>query len=227
MTPSVSTQAAPATARDARVIALVSAAHFVSHYFILLLPPLFLFIRADYQVSYTQIGLALMAFNLTSMAFQTPAGYIVDRVSPCDVLIGGLVLGAASADAQGRRGPRGVPPGHLPPPGSCRVWYEGVPPGHQPPPTDCYRAHREAAHDPYAVVVYGARGSGWRGGHKHAGGWGAERIHLAFEYGYEDGYAGGRIDVGHGGYDPWRHDGYRHGDRGYKGRHDSRARYRD
>ncbi|MBV8752351.1 MAG: hypothetical protein JO328_05780 [Hyphomicrobiales bacterium] len=32
---------------DARIIGLVSAAHFVSHYYILLLPPLFAFIRAD------------------------------------------------------------------------------------------------------------------------------------------------------------------------------------
>lgn len=30
-----------------------------------------------------------------------------------------------------------VPPGHLPPPGACRVWHPGVPPGHQPPPGPC------------------------------------------------------------------------------------------
>lgn len=30
-----------------------------------------------------------------------------------------------------------VPPGHLPPPGSCRIWYPGTPPGKQPPPGDC------------------------------------------------------------------------------------------
>lgn len=28
----------------------------------------------------------------------------------------------------------GIPPGHLPPPGMCRVWYPGKPPGHQPRP---------------------------------------------------------------------------------------------
>ena len=32
----------------------------------------------------------------------------------------------------------GIPPGHLPPPGECRVWYPGVPPGQQPPPFKCY-----------------------------------------------------------------------------------------
>lgn len=37
-------------------------------------------------------------------------------------------------------GPLSIPPGHLPPPGECRVWYPGVPPGQQPPPTSCDRA---------------------------------------------------------------------------------------
>jgi hypothetical protein len=30
-----------------------------------------------------------------------------------------------------------IPPGHLPPPGRCRVWIPGRPPGHQPPPRSC------------------------------------------------------------------------------------------
>ena len=28
----------------------------------------------------------------------------------------------------------GIPPGHLPNPGECRVWIPGTPPGHQPKP---------------------------------------------------------------------------------------------
>lgn len=31
----------------------------------------------------------------------------------------------------------GIPPGHLPPPGKCRVWIPGTPPGHQPPSGSC------------------------------------------------------------------------------------------
>lgn len=38
----------------------------------------------------------------------------------------------------------GVPPGHLPPPGACRVWYPGRPPGHQPPPVRCANAASRA-----------------------------------------------------------------------------------
>jgi hypothetical protein len=31
----------------------------------------------------------------------------------------------------------GIPPGHLPPPGQCRVWIPGEPPGHQGPVGAC------------------------------------------------------------------------------------------
>jgi hypothetical protein len=40
----------------------------------------------------------------------------------------------------GTRGPvasLGIPPGHLPPPGKCRLWFPGTPPGHQPAPRTC------------------------------------------------------------------------------------------
>ena len=81
-------------AGECRLIAGVSAAHFVSHYYILVLPPLFAFIRADYGVSYTEIGLALTIFNAVSAVLQTPAGFLVDRVNARLVLAAGLLLGA-------------------------------------------------------------------------------------------------------------------------------------
>jgi hypothetical protein len=58
-------------------------------------------------------------------------------------LIGALaaVLGAAPLMAQGKgKGSDGVPPGHRPVPGMCRIWIDGVPPGKQPAPTDCATA---------------------------------------------------------------------------------------
>jgi MFS transporter, FSR family, fosmidomycin resistance protein len=83
-----------ARTHDFKVISSVSAAHFVSHYYILLLPPLFAFIRRDYGVSYTELGLALTAFNIVSAALQTPAGFLVDRFGARRILIAGLLLGA-------------------------------------------------------------------------------------------------------------------------------------
>ena len=38
----------------------------------------------------------------------------------------------------------GIPPGHLPPPGLCRVWFPGQPPGHQPRARSCDRIERDA-----------------------------------------------------------------------------------
>jgi FSR family fosmidomycin resistance protein-like MFS transporter len=81
-------------ANDTRIISLVCAAHFVSHFYILVLPPLFPFIRDYYGVSYTQLGFALTAFNVTTALCQTPAGFLVDRIGARSVLVSGLVLGA-------------------------------------------------------------------------------------------------------------------------------------
>lgn len=83
-------------AKDLRVITLVGAGHFVSHIYILILPPLFLFVREDFGVSFTELGVALATFNILSATLQTPTGFLVDRIGAAVVLIGGLLLGAAS-----------------------------------------------------------------------------------------------------------------------------------
>jgi hypothetical protein len=46
-----------------------------------------------------------------------------------------------------------VPPGHLPPPGECRIWFPDRPPGHQPPPGDCRELSRRVPHG--AVLIEG------------------------------------------------------------------------
>ena len=46
-----------------------------------------------------------------------------------------------------------IPPGHLPPPGMCRIWFPGRPPGQQPPPGDCEELRHRLP--PEAVLVYG------------------------------------------------------------------------
>jgi FSR family fosmidomycin resistance protein-like MFS transporter len=79
-----------------RVVGVVSAAHFVSHYYIILLAPLLPFVRAEYGVSYTKIGFAFAAFNVVSAVLQTPAGFLVDRLGARIPLIGGLLFGACA-----------------------------------------------------------------------------------------------------------------------------------
>jgi MFS family permease len=81
---------------ELRVVAPVCAAHFVSHYYMIMLAPLFAFVRADYGVSYTDLALALTAFNMVSAVLQTPAGFLVDRIGARGVLIAGVALGTAA-----------------------------------------------------------------------------------------------------------------------------------
>lgn len=56
-------------------------------------------------------------------------------------------------DNNGRYG-SGIPYGHMPPAGQCRVWYQGRPAGHQPPPTSCSVAERQASANG-GRVIYG------------------------------------------------------------------------
>jgi MFS family permease len=64
----------------------------ISHYYMLLLAPLFAFVRADFGVSYTELALALTVFNVVSGVLQTPVGFLVDRIGARVVLIAGLAL---------------------------------------------------------------------------------------------------------------------------------------
>jgi FSR family fosmidomycin resistance protein-like MFS transporter len=87
----------PATrTTETRFVGTVCFAHFASHYYIMLLAPLFLFVRDDYGVSYTQLGLAFTVFNVISTLLQTPTGFLVDRVSARMLLVLGLLTGAAA-----------------------------------------------------------------------------------------------------------------------------------
>jgi hypothetical protein len=50
----------------------------------------------------------------------------------------------ANADNRSTAARLGIPPGHLPPPGSCRVWIPGKPPGHQAKAGPCEAVSRSA-----------------------------------------------------------------------------------
>lgn len=87
--------AAPATKlRDFRVISLVGAAHFMSHVYILMLPPLFIYARTAYGASFEQLAYAMATFGICSAALQVPAGFVVDRFGSSALLIAGLALSA-------------------------------------------------------------------------------------------------------------------------------------
>jgi MFS family permease len=84
--------AAPPFGRDLRVIGIVGIAHGGSHFFQLVLPPLFPLLKAAFGVSYTELGLLLTVFYGVSGLCQTPAGFLVDRIGAARVLATGLAL---------------------------------------------------------------------------------------------------------------------------------------
>ena len=82
----------PLDGRDRLTIALVGMAHGCSHFFQLVLPPLFPFLIIDFDVSYTQLGALMTVFFLVSGIGQPLAGFLVDRFGARNVLFLGLGL---------------------------------------------------------------------------------------------------------------------------------------
>ncbi|ACT04899.1 major facilitator superfamily MFS_1 [Dickeya chrysanthemi Ech1591] len=76
------------------LLAQVSAAHWVSHFHMMVLPALMPLISAQRGISYVEMGFALGVFNIVSALVQTPIGFAVDRIGPRRTLIAGLTLGS-------------------------------------------------------------------------------------------------------------------------------------
>jgi FSR family fosmidomycin resistance protein-like MFS transporter len=77
---------------DALVIALIGAAHFVSHFTTLAIPPLFPMIRQELGLSYAALGGAIALLSAVTAVGQTPIGVLVDRTGAAPWLIGGTAL---------------------------------------------------------------------------------------------------------------------------------------
>jgi MFS transporter, FSR family, fosmidomycin resistance protein len=88
--------AAPSIAQDARVIGLVTSAHFFSHFYQLVLPSLFVFMAAHSGRSYVELGLLVTVFSVMSGVAQTPLGMMVDKIGARWPLILGTAVLSAS-----------------------------------------------------------------------------------------------------------------------------------
>src|SRR5574344_409956 len=87
---------------DARTIGLIGLAHGSSHFFHLLLPPLFPWLIAEFGYSYVQLGAMVSLFFIVSGVGQMLAGFLVDRVGARPVLfaaLGSFVLAGLMAAA--------------------------------------------------------------------------------------------------------------------------------
>ena len=83
---------APSLRRDAQVMGLVGLAHASSHFFHLVLPPLFPILKLEFNVSYAQLGLLPGLFFAASGITQIISGFLVDHFGARRVLLVGLLL---------------------------------------------------------------------------------------------------------------------------------------
>jgi MFS family permease len=90
------TAAAIELRRDIKVISLVGLAHGLSHFYQLVLAPIFPLLKDAFGVSYTELGLMMTVFYVVSGTCQTPAGFLVDHWGAKRVLTLGLFLEAGA-----------------------------------------------------------------------------------------------------------------------------------
>jgi MFS family permease len=78
--------------QDFKVLSLVCGGHFVSHFYMMVLPPLFPLIHADLGLSYLDLGFLLTARYIATGIAQIPIGFMVDRFGAKIMLMAGLLV---------------------------------------------------------------------------------------------------------------------------------------
>lgn len=76
--------------RETRTITVVSIAHGTSHFFHLIVAPLFPWLKVEFDLSYAQLGLLMTVFFIVSGVGQALAGFVVDRIGAVPVMLAAL-----------------------------------------------------------------------------------------------------------------------------------------
>ena len=82
-----------------RVNALIGTGHFLSHFYMLILPPLFLAWQPAFGVSFAELGMTMMLMSGVTALLQTPVGFLVDKHGARRFLIGGTLIMSLSVCA--------------------------------------------------------------------------------------------------------------------------------
>ncbi len=79
-----------------RIISVIGAGHFISHFYLLVLPPLFPILKDAFGVSYTSLGTLVTVFAVVSGFAHIPMGFLVDKFGARNLLIAGMFLEAVA-----------------------------------------------------------------------------------------------------------------------------------
>ena len=90
--------------RDTRVNLLLGSGHFLSHFYQLCLPPVFIAWQQTFDVSFAELGLVMAVMSATAALLQTPMGFLVDRYGARPFLVAGTLLMTSSIGAMGFAG---------------------------------------------------------------------------------------------------------------------------
>jgi len=74
------------------IVGTVSLAHFLSHFYFLVFPPLFPLFRTEFGVTNTQLGLMFSLLFLMPSVLQVPVGDLVDRLGAKRIFVVGIAV---------------------------------------------------------------------------------------------------------------------------------------
>jgi MFS family permease len=83
----------PTRARETETLVAVASAHFISHFYMMVLPVLLPLLKERLNVSFLDLGFALTLFSIVTGLTQAPMGFLVDKVGARPILAAGLLLG--------------------------------------------------------------------------------------------------------------------------------------
>ncbi len=83
-------------ASEARVLSLIGIGHFLSHFYILCLPPMLPTLAREFNVGFAMLGGAIAGYAWIGGVLQAPVGALLDRIGARQMLAAGLALNAVA-----------------------------------------------------------------------------------------------------------------------------------
>jgi MFS family permease len=83
--------------KDVEIVSLIGLAHSISHFFHLIIAPLFPWIKVEFSLTYAELGLLMTTFYVVSSVVQSTSGLLVDRYGARPMLFIGIFFLMISA----------------------------------------------------------------------------------------------------------------------------------